>query len=74
MGALATGEPVYETMPGWQTSTAGIRGYNELPDKARAYVDRLADLVGCEIGLVSTGPDRNDTIVRTTSALATWFA
>jgi adenylosuccinate synthase len=73
MGALEGCTPVYETLPGWKSSTAGIRSYDLLPDGARAYVDRLADLVGCEIGLVSTGPDRADTIVRTTSALASWF-
>lgn len=66
-------EPVYETFPGWQASTAGITTYADLPEKARAYVDRLTELVGCEIGLISTGPDRNETIIRDDSALAGWL-
>ncbi|HNC46830.1 MAG TPA: adenylosuccinate synthetase, partial [Acidobacteriota bacterium] len=66
-------EPVYETFPGWQASTAGITTYADLPEKARAYVDRLTELVGCEIGLISTGPDRNETIIREDSALASWL-
>jgi adenylosuccinate synthase len=70
---LAACQPVYETLPGWKTSTAGTRYWAMLPEKARAYVDRLSELVGAEIGLVSTGPDREQTIVRGTSALASWF-
>jgi adenylosuccinate synthase len=66
-------QPVYETLPGWRTSTAGVRDWASLPEKARRYVERLADLVGTEIGIVSTGPDREQTIVRGTSALASWF-
>ncbi len=66
-------EPVYETFPGWQASTAGITTYADLPEKARAYIDRLTELVGCEIGLISTGPDRNETIIREDSALASWL-
>lgn len=66
-------EPVYETFPGWQASTAGITTYADLPEKARAYIDRLTELVGCGIGLISTGPDRNETIIREDSALASWL-
>jgi adenylosuccinate synthase len=44
-----------------------------LPENARAYIDRLTELVGTEIGLVSTGPDREQTILRGQSALASWF-
>ena len=44
-----------------------------LPENARRYVERLAELVGTEIGLVSTGPDREQTIIRGQSALARWF-
>jgi adenylosuccinate synthase len=74
MGLLAECEPVYETLPGWATSTAGVRDYQMLPDRTRAYVERLSELVGCEIGLVSTGPDRDETILRGGSAIASWFA
>jgi adenylosuccinate synthase len=66
-------EPVYETLPGWKTSTLGARDYNDLPPLARAYVERLAELVRGEIGIVSTGPERNDTLMRSKSALASWF-
>jgi adenylosuccinate synthase len=67
-------EPVYETLPGWKTSTVGIREYGDLPPLARAYVERLAELVRGEIGIVSTGPERNDTLLRSKSVLASWFA
>jgi adenylosuccinate synthase len=66
-------KPVYETLPGWKTSTAGVREWTALPEKARCYVERLSELVGAEIGLVSTGPDREHTITRGRSALASWF-
>jgi adenylosuccinate synthase len=66
-------EPVYETLPGWKESCAGIRDFTLLPDAARRYVDRLSDLCGVEIGIVSTGPDRNHTILRGQSALSSWF-
>ena len=74
LSLLEGSEAVYETMPGWQTSTAGVRDYAMLPEAARRYVDRLADLVGCEIGIVSTGPERTHTILRSQSAVASWFA
>jgi adenylosuccinate synthase len=67
-------EPVYERLPGWSSPTQGLREWNELPEAARRYVGRLSELVGAEVGLVSTGPDREQTIIRGTSALASWFA
>jgi adenylosuccinate synthase len=66
-------EPVYEMVPGWKTPTAGVRDWAMLPENARRYVERLADLVGTEIGLVSTGPGREQTLIRAKSALASWF-
>ena len=66
-------EPVYEVLPGWQTATVGIREWGGLPENARRYLDRLAELAGTEVGLVSTGPDREQTIIRGRSALASWF-
>jgi adenylosuccinate synthase len=66
-------EPVYETLPGWGSATSGVRSFDALPDAARRYIDRLAELVGCEIGIVSTGPDRHDTIFRSASTLVSWF-
>jgi adenylosuccinate synthase len=70
---LTACEPVYETLPGWRAPTVGLRTWRELPDNARRYVERLGELVGTEIGVVSTGPDREQTIVRGESALARWF-
>jgi adenylosuccinate synthase len=70
---FAACEPVYETLPGWKTSTAGIRDYASLPPLARAYVERLGELIRGEIGIVSTGPERHDTLIRSRSVLASWF-
>ncbi len=67
-------EPVYETLPGWTRPTTGVRDWTDLPDAAKHYVTRLSELVGCEIGIVSTSPDRDDTILRRDSAVAAWFA
>jgi adenylosuccinate synthase len=66
-------EPVYETLPGWQTTTAGTHEWAALPAAAKRYVDRLGELAGCPIGIVSTGPDRDHTILRAQSAIAGWF-
>ena len=55
-------ELVYETLPGWQTSTEGITCYEDLPLKAREYLTYLGKLVGTDIGLVSTGPERNQSL------------
>jgi adenylosuccinate synthase len=66
-------EPVYERLPGWKSPTVGVREWSMLPANARRYVERLGELVGAEIGLVSTGPDREQTIIRGRSALASWF-
>lgn len=56
-------EPVYETLPGWQTDISGIRTYEELPEAARRYVERIAEVTGVKLGIVSVGPNRNQTIV-----------
>lgn len=61
--ALAACEPIYEEMPGWQQSTAGVRRYQDLPTQAQAYLRRLEELVDRPIAIISTGPDRDDTIV-----------
>jgi len=55
--------PVYETWPGWTRSTAGIRDWNDLPEEAQRYLERLAELSGAPIAMVSTGPDRDETIL-----------
>jgi adenylosuccinate synthase len=56
--------PVYEDLPGWMESTVGIHSYDRLPENARAYLDRIQELAGVPIDLISTGPDREETIVR----------
>lgn len=64
---LAQVEPIYECIPGWRTSTFGITSYEELPAKAREYLSYLENRTGVEIGCISTGPERNQTIVRSGS-------
>jgi adenylosuccinate synthase len=60
---VAKCEPVYETLPGWSESTVGVKEYGRLPVNARRYLDRIAELCGARIDMVSTGPDRLETIV-----------
>jgi adenylosuccinate synthase len=55
---------VYEDLPGWKESTVGITRHEELPANARHYLDRLQTLVGVPITMISTGPDREQTIIR----------
>lgn len=55
-------EPVYETHPGWRTCTSGISRYEDLPERAKSYLRRLSELVERDICVVSTGPDRKETI------------
>jgi len=62
--SFAESEPVYVDMPGWQASTVGITKYEELPENARAYLKKLEELMGVPLDLISTGPDRTQTIVR----------
>jgi adenylosuccinate synthase len=57
-------EPVYEELPGWQESTVGVKQFDKLPKAARDYLARVEKLCGVPIDLVSTGPDREETIVR----------
>jgi adenylosuccinate synthase len=61
--AFAEVEPAYEELPGWHESTAGIRDYAALPAAARRYLERVQELVGVPLDLISTGPDRDHTIV-----------
>ena len=63
---LARCQPVYETLPGWQSDTVGITDYSALPEKARAYIAYLENALGLPIAIVSTGPDRVHTIQRET--------
>ena len=56
-------EPIYEELPGWSESTFGVRELERLPANARRYLDRLSEVCGAPIDMISTGPDRDETIV-----------
>jgi len=56
-------EPVYEEMPGWQESTVGVKAHDKLPKAARDYLARVEELCGVPIDIISTGPERDETIV-----------
>ena len=60
---LAKCEPIYEDMPGWQESTVGVKHYDQLPANARSYLKRMEELCEVPIDIISTGPDREETIV-----------
>jgi adenylosuccinate synthase len=61
--ALAICEPVYEELPGWSGSTAGITSFEQLPEAARSYLKRIEELAGVPVDIISTGPDRDETII-----------
>jgi adenylosuccinate synthase len=67
--ALESIQPVYQSLPGWRCSTRGISRYNDLPDAARTYLKFLEDNTEVEVGGISTGPERNETIIRAGSKL-----
>jgi adenylosuccinate synthase len=64
IGQLAACEPIYETMSGWDAPTAGVRTFSALPEAARKYIARLEDVTGVRAAIVSTGSERDDTIIR----------
>jgi len=61
---LAACQPIYEDLPGWQSSTLGLQDYAQLPAKAQAYIERIEALVGVPAHIISTGANRHETIVR----------
>ena len=61
---LAACEPIYETMAGWPSPTKGVRRFEDLPEAARRYIARLEEVSGVRVALVSTGSERDDTILR----------
>ena len=63
--AVAKCEPIYEEFPGWKESTFGVKEWDQLPESARQYLTRLSEVAGAPIALVSTGPDREQTILHT---------
>jgi adenylosuccinate synthase len=60
---LAEVEPVYETFAGWNTSISKVRKYEDLPENAKKYLERMAEVTGIKLGIVSVGPNRDETIV-----------
>jgi adenylosuccinate synthase len=64
LGELARAEPVYESLPGWTQALGGCRRFEDLPDAARRYVERVEALAGVPVELLSVGPGRDETIAR----------
>ena len=60
---LAEVEPVYETFAGWNTDISKVRKYEDLPENAKKYLERMAEVTGIKLGIVSVGPNRDETIV-----------
>ncbi|MFP4132344.1 MAG: adenylosuccinate synthetase, partial [Thiohalospira sp.] len=56
-------EPVYEELPGWTESTEGVKAFDDLPDNAQRYLRRIEELTETPIAIISTGPEREETIV-----------
>ena len=61
--AMARCKPVYETLPGWSESSEGVRSYDDIPENARRYLDRVSELLELPIDIISTGAERDDTII-----------
>ncbi|MDZ7802543.1 adenylosuccinate synthase [Thiohalophilus sp.] len=61
--AFESCEPVYEAMPGWQESTVGLKSYDDLPANAKAYLKRIEEVTGTPVDIISTGPERSETII-----------
>ena len=70
---LARVTPQYRAMPGWMAATAGARESAQLPQAARDYLQFISDQLGVEIGMISTGPERDSTIVPPGTKLASWL-
>ena len=73
LGQLAACQPVYESLPGWEQPTKGVRRFADLPSAARRYIAFLEDVSGVPAGIISTGSDRDDTIVRDDSIVGAWL-
>ncbi len=73
LGALSACVPVFDILPGWARPTAGVRRFEDLPGEAHRYLAHVEQVVGVPVGIVSTGADRDDTIVRPASPVAAWI-
>jgi adenylosuccinate synthase len=74
LAKLAACVPVYETMPGWDRPTMGVTRYADLPEGARNYIRRLEEVSGVTAAIISTGSDREHTIIRNDSVASNWLA
>jgi adenylosuccinate synthase len=74
LGLATRLEPIYETLPGWTAPTRGLQRFDALPAEARRYVARLEEVTGVPVGLVSTGSDREETILREDGPIPGWLA
>lgn len=70
---LAECEPVYEALPGWKTTTRRTTDFDDLPPAAKDYIGRVEELCGAPVALISTGPDRTETIIREDSPVSNWM-
>ena len=61
LAELEAAKPVLEYLPGWQCDTSGARSWNDLPEAARNYLERMAELVDSKVAIVSVGPRRDQT-------------
>ena len=61
LSILAQAKPVYETFKGWKKDISGVRKYEDLPEEAQVYLKRLSEVVGVPIGIISVGPNRDQT-------------
>ena len=56
-------EPVFETLPGWKCNTFGVKSLDELPQNSRNYIKKIEEVTGIPVDIISTGPDREETII-----------
>jgi adenylosuccinate synthase len=73
LGTLSACEPVFDVLPGWSRPTAGVRRFEDLPGEAHRYIAHIEQVVGVPVGIVSTGADREDTIVRPAAPVSAWL-
>jgi adenylosuccinate synthase len=66
-------KPIYETLKGWKTDTSSITDFEDLPENAKRYIEFLCESVGVKIDLISTGPERDQTIILEKSILSNWI-
>jgi adenylosuccinate synthase len=72
-GVYAECQPIYETCKGWREPTSGIREWRDLPPRAREYLKKLSDLAEMEVAMVSTGPDRAQSVINEKARTAAWL-